>query len=277
MFEVRQASHPKALARMSTAELREQYLAGHLFIPGEVNGVYLHDDRLVVLGVVPTDVPLEIPSYDPLRADFLLQRREAGIINVGGPGSIEADGEVFEMAHTACLYLGRGTRQIRMTSADLANPAAFYLFSATAHQSLPAVLVRPGEGAQVQLGTTESVNRRTLNQCIWEGGTPSAQIAMGFTQVHVGSAWNTMPAHTHDRRTECYLYFDLPEQERVLHVMGEPQQTRHMVVANRDLVISPSWSVHCGAGTASYTFVWATAGENQTFDDMDPVRTSELL
>ncbi|HEY8653731.1 MAG TPA: 5-dehydro-4-deoxy-D-glucuronate isomerase [Dermatophilaceae bacterium] len=276
MFEIRYGSNPRAIARMSTAELREQYLSGHLFTPGQINGAYLHDDRIVVLGVVPTDVPLEIPTYDPLRADFLLQRREAGIINVGGPGAIEADGEPFEMAHTACLYLGRGTRQIRMTSADPANPAAFYVFSAAAHVSLPAKLVRPGEGAQVELGTSTNVNRRTLNQCIWEGGAPSAQIVMGFTQVHSGSAWNSMPAHTHDRRTECYLYFDLPEEERVLHVMGEPQQTRHLVVANRELVISPSWSVHFGAGTANYTFVWATAGENQTFDDMDQLSTSDL-
>lgn len=276
MFETRHAAHPRAVARMSTAELREQYLAEHLFAPGQVNGAYLHDDRIVVLGIVPTDAPLDVPTYDPLRADFLLQRREAGIVNLGGTGSIEADGSTFDMAHTACLYLGRGTRQIRMASADPADPAAFYVFSAAAHRSLPAVLVRPGEGAQVELGAADGANRRTLNQCIWEGGAPSAQIAVGFTQVHSGSAWNTMPAHTHDRRTECYVYFDLPADERVVHVMGEPQETRHLLVANRDLVVSPSWSVHFGAGTAGYTFVWATAGENQTYDDMDHVRTSDL-
>lgn len=276
MFDIRHATHPNAVARMSTAELRQQYLAQHLFRPGQVNGSYLHDDRIVVLGVVPTENALDVPTYDALRSDYLLQRREAGIINIGGPGAVEADGELFEMAHTACLYLGRGTRQVRMTSSNPADPAVFYVFSATAHRTLPAVLLRPGDAAQVELGDAAGVNRRTLNQCIWEGGTPSAQIAMGFTQVHTGSAWNTMPAHTHDRRTECYVYFDLPPDERVFHVMGEPQETRHLVVANHDLVVSPSWSVHCGAGTASYTFVWATAGENQTFDDMDHVRTADL-
>ncbi|MBF4457649.1 MULTISPECIES: 5-dehydro-4-deoxy-D-glucuronate isomerase [unclassified Pseudoclavibacter] len=268
------AHSPNAVAAMKTDELRSSFLMEELFAAGEARSVYLHHDRILAFGVVPLDEPLELPTPDQVRAEFVLQRREAGVINVGGPGTVQVGGEEHELAHVGTMYLGRGEREVRFSSADPANPAAFYVFTATSHQDLPTTKITPDMTNVVELGDPENANRRTLNQCIYEGGTRSSQIAFGFTQVHSGSAWNTLPAHTHDRRTECYLYFDLAPEHRVFHVMGEPQETRHLVVSNRQLVVSPSWSVHFGAGTGPYTFVWATAGENTTYNDMDPVDTT---
>lgn len=276
MIDDRYAHNPDDVALMTTAELRAAFLGENLFQPGQVNGVHTHHDRILALGIVPLDDPLELPVPDQVRAEHLLQRREAGVINVGGPGVVRAGGTDYQLDHTGTMYLGRGTADISFSSADAGNPAAFYVFTATSHQDLPTTLITPDMVNVVELGSAESANRRTLNQCIYEGGTRSSQIAFGYTRIHVGSAWNTMPAHTHDRRTECYLYFDLDPEERVFHVMGEPNETRHLVVANRELVISPSWSVHFGAGTGAYTFVWATAGENTTYNDMDSVAVKDM-
>jgi 4-deoxy-L-threo-5-hexosulose-uronate ketol-isomerase len=276
MIQTRYATSPAHVASMGTDELRSSFLGEGLFRAGEVNGLYLHHDRILVLGVVPLAEPLALPVPDQVRAGHLLQRREAGVINVGGPGTVHADGRDHELGHTTCLYLGRGTRDVTFSSADPADPAAFYVFTATSHQDLPTTLVTPELMNVVELGSAESANRRTLHQCIYEGGTRSSQIAFGFTRVHPGSMWNTMPAHTHDRRTESYLYFDMDERDRVFHVMGEPTETRHLVVANRQLVVSPSWSLHFGFGTGPYTFVWATAGENTTYDDMDSVDVVDM-
>lgn len=276
MIETRYAASPEHVATMRTAELRGAFLAEDLFRPGEVRGVYLHHDRILALGAVPLDTPLTLPVPDQVRAEHLLQRREAGVINVGGPGTLRADGQTYELGHTASMYLGRSTRDVELASADPADPAAFYVFTATSHEDLPTTLVTPDLMNVVELGSAEKANRRTLHQCIYEGGTRSSQIAFGFTRIHEGSTWNTMPAHTHDRRTECYLYFDLASEDRVLHVMGEPAETRHLVVADRQLVVSPSWSLHFGSGTGAYTFVWATAGENTTYDDMDAVDVVDM-
>jgi 4-deoxy-L-threo-5-hexosulose-uronate ketol-isomerase len=256
---------------MSTRELREQYLVPEVFAPGEIRLVYTHHDRVVLGGATPAGSPLPLPGYPQIRSDHFLDHREVGIVNVGGAGTVTADDEVYLLAAGACLYLGRGIKEVVFADATGTEPGAqFYLFSAPAHTCFPARLVAPGEGTVRELGDQLSSNRRTLYQYIHEGGVRSCQIVMGVTRVHPGSMWNTMPAHTHDRRTECYLYFGLPPDARVVHLLGEREETRHLVVADRQAVISPSWSLHAGVGTAAYSFVWAMAGENQAFDDMDP-------
>ena len=233
---------------------------------------YTHHDRIVLGGAVPAGTQLSLPTFDELRADFFLQNRELGIVNVGGAGTVTVDRETYTLPKGACLYVGRGAREVVFADAadrSTDGGAQFYLFSAPAHTTYPTMLVLPGQGAARELGDHLTSNRRTLNQYIHKDGIQSCQIVMGLTQMHPGSMWNTMPAHTHDRRTECYLYFDVPEEARVLHICGHPSETRHLLVADRQAVISPSWSVHSGVGTAAYSFVWAMAGENQAFDDMD--------
>lgn len=273
---VRHATHPSAVPGMTTADLRGRFLVEDLLVPGDARAAYLHEDRILALGVVPLHGPLTLPDVAETRSEHLLQRREAGVINVGGPGVVTVDGTSHPLPHTGVLYVGRGAEDVTFASTDPAEPAAFYVFTALAHTTHPTTPVPPEAMTVVELGSTQEGNRRTLYQCIVDGGVASAQIAFGFTTVHPGSSWNTMPAHTHDRRTECYLYFDLAEQDRVVHVMGEPQETRHLLVADRELVVSPSWSVHFGAGTGSYSFVWATAGENAAWGDMDHVASSDL-
>lgn len=268
-MEQRYPTNPDQVPGMSTEELRARFLVQDLFVPGEVNVVYTHHDRIVLGGAVPGAEPLTLPTYDEIRSDYFLEHREVGIVNVGGAGTVTADGETFELPKGACLYIGRGTREVVFASASAQAAAAFYLFSAPAHTTFPTVLTLPGEGTVRELGDQETSNRRSLNQYIHENGVRSCQVVMGVTQLHPGSMWNTMPAHTHDRRTECYLYFDVPAEARVIHLCGQPTQTRHLVVADREAVISPSWSVHSGVGTQAYSFVWAMAGENQSFDDMD--------
>jgi 4-deoxy-L-threo-5-hexosulose-uronate ketol-isomerase len=273
-MEQRYATGPDQLATFDTAELRERFLVERVFVPGEVTAVYSHHDRIVLGGAVPAGGRLPLPTFDELRAEFFLANRELGIVNVGGTGTVTADGETHILPRGACLYLGRGTRDV--VFADAEAGAQFYLFSAPAHTTYPTRLVLRGEGNVRELGDQLTSNRRTLNQYIHTEGIRSCQIVMGVTELHPGSMWNTMPAHTHDRRTECYLYFDVPADARVIHLHGEPSETRHLVVGDRQAVISPSWSVHSGVGTAAYSFVWAMAGENQTFDDMDPVPVTAL-
>jgi 4-deoxy-L-threo-5-hexosulose-uronate ketol-isomerase len=271
-MDKRYATSPAQIPGMTTQELRETYLVPELFVPGEVRVTYTHHDRIVLGGAAPQGGPLPLPSYPEIRSDYFLEHREVGIINVGSEGAVTADGEEFRLITGACLYLGRGIRDVVFSG----DGAQFYLFSAPAHTSYPAALVNPGEGNVRELGDQLTSNRRTLNQYIHENGVRSCQIVMGVTTLHPGSMWNTMPAHTHDRRTECYLYFDLPDDARVIHLLGEREQTRHLVVADRQAVISPSWSLHSGVGTAAYSFVWAMAGENQAFDDMDAAPVTAL-
>ena len=273
-MEQRYTTHPVQIPGWTTEELRGQYLLPELFVPGEIRLAYTHHDRIVLGGVTPDGGSISLPGYPEIRSDYFLEHRELGIINVGGTGTVTADGETYSLVTGACLYLGRGIREILFS--DDGTGAQFYLFSAPAHTSYPSALVAPGEGTVRELGEQVTSNRRTLNQYIHENGVKSCQIVMGVTQLHPGSMWNTMPAHTHDRRTECYLYFDLPEDARVIHLLGEREETRHLVVADRQAVISPSWSLHSGVGTAAYSFVWAMAGENQTFDDMDPAPVTML-
>ncbi len=269
-MEQRYATNPAQIPGMNTQQLRDSYLVPELFVPGEVTVVYTHHDRIVLGGAVPAGTDLALTGYPEIRSDYFLEHREVGIINVGDTGTVTADGEVYELVKGACLYLGRGIQDVVFRDSDGSTGAQFYLFSAPAHTAYPSALVSPGEGTVRELGDQATSNRRTLNQYIHENGVKSCQIVMGVTELHEGSMWNTMPAHTHDRRTECYLYFDVPEDARVIHLLGEREETRHLVVADRQAIISPSWSLHSGVGTAAYSFIWAMAGENQAFDDMDP-------
>lgn len=276
-MDQRYATSPDQLPLFDTDDLRARYLVERVFVPGEVNVVYTHHDRIVLGGAVPAGAPLPLPTFDELRAEYFLANRELGIVNVGGTGTVTADGETYTLPNGACLYVGRGTRDVVFADAPgTGGGAQFYLFSAPAHATFPTRLVLRGQGTVRELGDQLTSNRRTLNQYIHENGIRSCQIVMGVTELHPGSMWNTMPAHTHDRRTECYLYFDVPEDARVIHLLGEPAETRHVVVADRQAVIAPSWSVHSGVGTAAYSFVWAMAGENQSFDDMDGFAVTQM-
>lgn len=277
-MDQRYATNPQQLPSFDTEQLRAHYLVEDLFVPGRITATYTHHDRVVLGGAAPAGEPLELPTYDALRADYFLANRELGIVNVGGPGTVTADEQTYSLPNGACLYIGRGTRSVVFAGdADGTTPGPqFYLFSAPAHTTYPTQLVLRGEGNALELGDQLTSNRRTLNQYIHPAGIRSCQVMMGVTELHPGSMWNTMPAHTHDRRTECYLYFDVAPDARVIHLLGEPEQTRHLVVADRQAVISPSWSIHSGVGTAAYSFVWAMAGENQSFDDMDPAPAVRL-
>ncbi len=264
-MDQRYATNPAQIPGMTTDQLRETFLVEDLFVPGEIRATYTHHDRIVIAGITPGGTELALPAYDALRTEFFLANREAGIINVGEDGAITADGVTYEMPAGACLYLGRGTRDVVFTGAE----AKFYLFSATAHTTHPNTRVLPGEGNAIELGDQVNSNSRTIRQLIHAGGVQSCQVVMGVTTLNPGSMWNTMPAHTHDRRTEVYLYTGLPEDARVIHLMGEPTETRHLVMANEQAVISPSWSIHSGVGTAAYSFIWAMAGENQDYTDVE--------
>ena len=271
-LQVRHATHPAQVPGFDTAALRSHYLVDDLFTPDTITAVLTHHDRIVLAGAHPANGPLTLGTWPELRSEYFLERREAGIVNVGGPGTVSADGTKYELTTGACLYVGRGVREVVFDGSD----AAFYLFSAPAHTDFPTTLVNPGEGNRLELGDQKTANRRTIDQYIHTDGVRSCQIVLGVTTLHPGSTWNTMPAHTHDRRTECYLYFGLPETERIVHLLGEPDETRHLLVADRQAVISPSWSIHSGSGTSSYSFVWAMAGENQAFGDMDGVDVRDL-
>ena len=278
-MEQRYATSPDQVPGMDTAELRKRYLIQDLFVDDEVKAVYTHHDRIVLVGVSPVTKALDLPSFPEIRSDYFFERREAGIVNVGGTGTVTVDGKEHLLAKGSCLYIGRGARVVVMASLEATeaqDASRFYLISAPAHTAYPTALVEAGQGNVLELGDPLTSNRRTLNQYIHEKGIHSCQVVMGVTQLHPGSMWNTMPAHTHDRRTECYLYFDLPDDARVIHLMGEPAESRHLVVGNREALISPSWSVHSGVGSASYSFVWAMAGENQSFDDMDGFAIADM-
>jgi len=237
----------------------------------------------VLAGISPVAGPLDLPTFPEIRSEFFFEHREGGIVNLGGTGTVTVDGTEYALTKGSCLYVGRGARAVSFATADpvgeesgTEGAAAFYLVSAPAHTAYPTTLVEAGHGNKRELGDALTSNRRTLNQYIHANGVKSCQVVMGVTELHPGSMWNTMPAHTHDRRTECYVYFNLPADARVIHMMGEPTESRHLVVGNREAVISPSWSVHSGVGSASYSFVWAMAGENQSFDDMDGFAIADM-
>jgi 4-deoxy-L-threo-5-hexosulose-uronate ketol-isomerase len=267
---------PRETAAMNTTELRENFLLENLFVAGDIQLVYTHYDRMMVGGVVPTAEPIELPNPANLKADYFLQRRELGILNTGAAGTVTVDGIPYALNRQDCLYVGKGAREVVFASADAAEPARFYLLSTPAHASYPTTRLTQAEATPVTMGAAETANQRTIYKYIYAEGIQSCQLVMGLTQLHAGSVWNTMPAHTHDRRMEAYLYFDLAEGQRVLHLMGEPQQTRHLWVGEGQAILSPPWSVHAGCGTAGYTFIWGMGGENQEYTDMDPVAIADL-
>ena len=275
-MELRTAASPRDVKTYDTARLREEFLIEGLFVPGKVKMVYSHIDRIITGAACPADTALSLDAGAELRAEYFLERRELGVINIGGEGRVTVDGASYTLRPRDGLYVGRGSRDIRMESADPAHPAKFYFNSCPAHTAYPTVYIRPEDCVRVALGSLEESNQRTICKYILPGQVQSCQLVMGMTSLQPGSVWNTMPCHTHDRRMEVYLYFDLPEDAFVMHYMGEPTETRHIVVRNEEAVISPSWSIHSGAGTRAYTFIWGMCGENQAFDDMDGVAMQDL-
>ena len=275
-MEVRFESSRKETAGMTTEELRSNFLVEQLMVDDQIKLVYSHYDRVIIGGAKPVNSSLELEAHAELRADFFLERREIGIINVGGEGAVEVDGERFSLAKLDCVYAGKGVKSVRFSSKNSAAPAVFYFLSSPAHANYPTRKLSKEEAQPSALGDQKTANRRSIYKYIHAEGIQSAQLVMGLTVLDEGSVWNTMPAHTHSRRMEAYFYFDVLEDQRVFHFMGEPQQTRHLLVANHEAIISPPWSIHSGCGTASYGFIWGMAGENYTYTDMDPAPLAEL-
>ena len=267
---------PQEVKQMTTDQLRENFLIPTLMQPDAVTLTYSHYDRVIIGGVMPVTQTVELPNYPELRADYFLERRELGVINVGGAGEIEIDGTTFSLDKQDCVYAGKGTRVVSFRSVSSENPALFYLLSAPAHHEFEAVLMKKEEAMPTKMGALETSNERTIYKYIHKDGLQSCQLVMGLTVLATGSVWNTMPAHTHDRRMEAYFYFDVPENQAVVHFMGEPQETRHLLVHNHQAIISPPWSIHSGCGTSNYAFIWGMAGENKDYSDMDPVKITEL-
>jgi len=261
---------------MTTDELLKNFVVDGLFQAGKLELVYTNVDRAVVGGIVPTQEPLELKGGKELASNFFCERREAGIINLGGAGSVVVDGTAYEMGTRECLYIRRGSRGVLFSSLSPEKPAQFYLVSYPAHADYPTTKAGLKDANRIELGSVAESNRRTINQYIRPGFIKSCQLVMGFTELHEGSVWNSFPPHTHDRRTEVYCYFDLPANGMVLHLLGEPNETRHVALREKQVVVSPPWSVHCGAGTGGYAFVWAMGGENQEFDDMDKCDLSKF-
>jgi 4-deoxy-L-threo-5-hexosulose-uronate ketol-isomerase len=261
---------------MNTEELRETFLLEGMFESGEIELAYVDLDRAVIGSAVPTKSPLKLETQPELRSEYFLERRELGVLNVGGPGSITVDGKTFELDKLDCLYVGRGSKEVSFASKKAAKPACFYLLSYLAHADYPTAMVKFAELKGLELGSIETCNKRTIYKAIYKEGIKSCQLVMGFTLLASGSNWNTMPAHTHMRRSEVYFYFDVDPEHRVFHLMGPPDATSHLVVADKEVVVSPGWSIHAGVGTKNYGFCWGMGGENQAYDDMDGVAIAEL-
>ena len=274
-YETRYASSPQAIKKYDTAQLRSEFLIDNLMESGKINLTYSHYDRYIAGSAVPIQ-PLTLETIDPLKSSFFLERRELGIINVGGNGTVTADGVVYELGFKDALYIGSGNKEVVFKSDDANNPAKFYLNSAPAHTNYPNIKVSLVEANKLQLGSMETANHRTVNQMIIGGIVTTCQLQMGMTELKTGSVWNTMPAHVHDRRMEVYFYLDIPENQAVCHFMGQTDETRHIWMNNHQAVISPPWSIHSGAGTSNYTFIWGMAGENLDYGDMDVCKITDL-
>ena len=268
-FNVRYAVGPRETNQMGTEALRDEFLIDQVFRIDQINWIYTHYDRYVVGGVIPKKMVVKLETIDPLKANFFLERREMGIINVGGNGSVTADGVNYILGYKEALYLGRGTKEVSFSSEEISSPAKFYINSTPAHQAYPSRKVGRDEAEIVDLGTPETANARTIRKLIVNSILPTCQLQMGMTELKSGSVWNTMPAHVHDRRMEVYFYFEVPEDQAVCHFMGAPNETRHIWMANEQAVISPPWSIHSGSGTSNYIFIWGMAGENLDYGDMD--------
>ncbi|MUG85914.1 5-dehydro-4-deoxy-D-glucuronate isomerase [Paenibacillus timonensis] len=276
-MERRYASHPNEVKQFDTDRLRKEFHIPTLFTPDRLELVLTHEDRLIIGGAAPVkqEVKLETDLKE-LGVAYFLERRELGAINVGGPGSILVDGTEYELNNKDCLYVGKGSREVIFRSKDVAKPAKFYLNSAPAHLEFPTAKTTLAEAESGALGSIENSNDRTIHRFIHENGLQSSQLVMGMTQLKTGNMWNTMPAHVHPRRMEAYMYFDLADDAVVFHLMGEPSETRHIVMRNEQAVISPSWSIHSGVGTSNYTFIWGMAGDNKAYADMDAVPMKDL-
>jgi len=274
--EIRFANSKKETSAMNTAELRENFLVQNLMQDDSIQLMYSHYDRVIIGGVKPVTKMVELPNHSELRAEYFLERREMGIINVGGKGKVIADDKEYEAEQKSCVYLGKGTKNVSFVSINKSEPALFYLLSSPAHHTYPNSLMKKEEASPVDLGAVETANKRTVYKYIHLDGIKSCQLVMGLTVLEQGSVWNSIPPHTHTRRMEVYFYFNLPEQQRIFHFMGEPQETRHIVMANNEAVISPPWSSHFGCGTSNYGFIWGMAGENLVYTDMDPAPVPEL-
>ncbi len=279
-MDIRYSANQKDFKRYTTDEIRKEFLIQDLYKADEVVAVYSHVDRMVTMGCMPVSqvVPIDkgIDVWANFGTEYFLERREIGIFNIGGAGSITVDGTVYKLGYKDCLYITRGAREVLFASEEAAKPAKFYMVSAPAHCSYETRLITIDQAAKRPCGDASTANARVINQFIHPDVLKTCQLSMGMTALQEGSVWNTMPAHTHERRMEIYMYFEVPEDQVVFHLMGEGNETRHIVIHSEEAVISPSWSIHSGAGTSSYTFIWAMGGENQTFDDMDTIPTHEL-
>jgi 4-deoxy-L-threo-5-hexosulose-uronate ketol-isomerase len=262
---------------MTTEELRATFLLDKLFQSGRVDLIYVDLDRTIIGSAVPIESKLILPADDALKASYFTERRELGVFNIGGAGVVTVNEVRFDLAHLDALYIGRGNENVSFESADPHNPAEFYLLSYPAHTAYPTQVIRNIKLERTRLGDQSTANQREIVKLIHLEGVRSCQLVMGFTQLAPGNVWNTMPAHTHMRRSEVYLYFDLPQDERIVHLMGPAHETRHLIIANKQVVVSPGWSIHAGVGTASYTFCWGMGGENQVYTDMDKLATADLF
>ncbi|MBA3675403.1 MAG: 5-dehydro-4-deoxy-D-glucuronate isomerase [Chitinophagaceae bacterium] len=275
-FDSRYALGPEEVKQMDTNNLRKIFLIERIFEIDKINLTLTHYDRYIAGGAMPLATTIELPNPPDLKANYFLERRELGIINVGGKGIVTADEQQYELDFKEALYIGRGNKKIQFSSSNKNNPAKFYLNSAPAHHSYPSKKVTQQETEIVELGSAATANHRIINKLLVNSIVPTCQLQMGMTELKSGSVWNTMPPHTHDRRMEVYFYFEIPEGQSVCHFMGEPQETRHIWMQNEQAVISPNWSIHTGAGTSNYTFIWGMAGENLDYGDMDHCTISEL-
>jgi 4-deoxy-L-threo-5-hexosulose-uronate ketol-isomerase len=275
-YSIRYASHPIDARAYDTQRLRDEFLVRNLFEADSINLVYSDYDRLIVGGAYPVNKELTLETIDPLKAKHFLDRRELGIINIGGTAQIKADENVIELKHKEALYVGQGTKLVVFASADKKDPARLYFNSAPAHKAYPIKRVTLADAEKAEMGSAGSSNERTINKLLVNSVVQTCQLQMGMTEFKEGSVWNTMPAHTHSRRMEAYFYFEVPENQAVCHFMGDPKETRHIWVGNEEAVISPTWSIHAGVGTAKYAFIWGMGGENLDYGDMDVVLPSEL-
>lgn len=275
-MEIRYASHPDDSKHYTTEELRKHYLVEKVFEEGKISLTYSHVDRIIFGGAEPVSSALKLDAGKELGVSYFLERREMGVINIGGAGRVLLDGKNYDLAFKDGLYVGKGIKDVQFESVDSKNPAKFYINSAPAHTSYPTVKIEISKANPVKCGSKETCNERTINKYVHPKVCKSCQLLMGMTVLEPGSIWNTMPCHTHDRRMEVYFYFGMDKDARVFHLMGEPKETRHIVMANEQAVISPSWSIHSGVGTSSYTFIWGMVGENQEFNDMDNIDTKDL-
>ncbi len=279
-MDIRYSANPNDVKRYTTEELRNEFLITDLYAPDEVRATYSHVDRMVVMGIMPVNETVAfdkgIDVWANFGTNFFLERREAGLFNLGGKGVVTVDGARYELGFEDCLYIAMGAKEVSFASCDAAAPARFYLASTPAHKAYQTTFLSFADANKRPLGTQESCNKRVINQFIHPAVLKTCQLSMGLTQLEPGSVWNSMPCHTHERRMEVYTYFGLGEDDVVIHMMGKPTETRSVVIKNYEAVISPSWSIHCGCGTSNYAFIWAMGGENQAFDDMDNLKPVDL-